>query len=211
VGHSANVARDHARESAAYREHLLPLIFRTPGWEDEDTYGTDEDLRHDVDRIARRTDGAEVRLSLRVQFLEPGEKRWDTITIRYERVSGEPTQYQKMQSGESHATHYLHAYIRENENKLESWGLATAEDTLAAAEAALSNKQIRTNAGEDGRPVKFIWIGFADIPTAPSLAVTAAFGTCSYSKKHKAHHGPHPLTGRPICWLCHPPTTSPET
>jgi hypothetical protein len=44
-----------------------------------------------------------------------------------------------------------------------------------------------------------------------ALAPDAAFGTCSYSKKHKAHHGPHPETGRPICWLCHPPTTSPET
>ena len=33
----------------------------------------------------------------------------------------------------------------------------------------------------------------------------AGFGTCCHGERHAAHHHRHPVTGRAVCWVCHPP------
>jgi hypothetical protein len=38
-----------------------------------------------------------------------------------------------------------------------------------------------------------------------TIAPIAAVGSCSYSEQHAAAHWPHPVTGRPTCFVCHPP------
>jgi hypothetical protein len=52
--------------------------------------------------------------------------------------------------------------------------------------------------------------GAEEIEPRELIEPTAAPGTCSYPERHGAAHHPHTITGRPICFVCHPPAGVPR-
>jgi hypothetical protein len=40
----------------------------------------------------------------------------------------------------------------------------------------------------------------------PHRATVTPEVECAYATRHREHHHPHPVTGRLVCHVCHPPT-----
>ena len=40
-----------------------------------------------------------------------------------------------------------------------------------------------------------------------SAQVGARIGMCARPDRHAARHHAHPITGRVVCWICHPPAS----